>query len=175
MAGEATTPDPAQNLNQSHFNVQRVGIPVSASSASSNGQGIDYDHPLLLIPIDVSGISIISFQLHGVENYTLWNRSIKLALLGRNKLGLVDGPCRKKMYSEELWGQWKRVNAIVLSWLMNSVSKSLLSGVAFASSALNVWTDLQERFDRVDGSRTYSLHKEIATLQQGTAFLSILY
>ncbi|XP_055826032.1 uncharacterized protein LOC129894386 [Solanum dulcamara] len=79
------------------------------------------------------------------------------------------------MYGEELWSQWKRVNAIVLSWLMNSVSKNLLSRLAFASSAMDVWTDLQERFDRVNGSRTYSLHKEIATLQQGTTSVSAYY
>ncbi|XP_055824401.1 uncharacterized protein LOC129892909 [Solanum dulcamara] len=79
------------------------------------------------------------------------------------------------MYGEKLWSQWERVNAIVLSWLMNSMSKRLLSGVAFASSAMDVWTDLQERFDRVDGSRTYSLHKEITTLQQGITSVSVYY
>ncbi|XP_055822124.1 uncharacterized protein LOC129890635 [Solanum dulcamara] len=142
---------------------------------SMSGQGIDYNHPLFLSPTNVSGISIISFQLIGVENYTLWNRSIKLALLGRNKLGLVDDTCKKEIYGEELWSQWERVNAIVLSWLMNSVSKSLLSGIAFSSNAMDAWTDLQERFDRVDGSRTYSLHKEITTLQQGTTSISAYY
>lgn len=55
---------------------------------------------------------------------------------------------------EALWGQWERVNIIVLSWLMNFVSISILSGVVFASSALQVWNDLKERFDRVDDSRT---------------------
>lgn len=58
---------------------------------------------------------------------------------------------------------------------MNSVSKSLLSGIAFATSALQVWNDLKERFDRVDGSRTYSLHKDIASLQQGTFSVSVYY
>ncbi|XP_055831032.1 uncharacterized protein LOC129900095 [Solanum dulcamara] len=114
-------------------------------------------------------------KLQGIENYTLWNRSIKLPLLGRNKLGLVDGTCRKEMFGKELWGQWKRVNAIVLLWLMNSVSKNLLSGIAFASSNSSVWTDLQERFDRIDGSRTYSLHKEIAILQQEASSVFIYY
>ena len=36
------------------------------------------------------------------------------------------------------------MHAIVLSWLMNVVSKSLLSGIAFASSAFDVWTDFKE-------------------------------
>ncbi|XP_069152849.1 uncharacterized protein [Solanum lycopersicum] len=74
-----------------------------------------------------------------------------------------------------MWGQWERLKAIVLSWLMNVVSKSLLSDIAFSSSAFDVWTDLKERFDRVDGSRTYSLHKDIATLQPGSVSTSMYY
>uniref|UniRef100_M1DAE8 Retrotransposon Copia-like N-terminal domain-containing protein n=1 Tax=Solanum tuberosum TaxID=4113 RepID=M1DAE8_SOLTU len=54
---------------------------TSFNTSSVQGQGIDYNHPLFLSPSDVSGISIISFQLLGVENYTLWHRSIRLALL----------------------------------------------------------------------------------------------
>lgn len=67
------------------------------------------------------------------------------------------------------------MNVIVLSWLLNSVSKSILGGLAFSSSAFNVWTDLKERFDQLDGSRTFSLHKEIVTLQQGTNSVSVYY
>ncbi|XP_016549022.2 uncharacterized protein LOC107848768 [Capsicum annuum] len=76
--------------------------------------------------------------------------TLQLALLGRNKIGLVDGSCTKESVNEELWGQWERVNAIVLSWLLNSVSKNLLGGVAFAFSAYSVWEDLRERFDRAE-------------------------
>lgn len=70
---------------------------------------------------------------------------------------------------------WERVNTIVLSWLLNSVSKSLLGGVIYASVAQVVWKDLFERFNKVDGSRTYNLHKEIATLTQGTNSVSIYF
>ncbi|KAL3326374.1 hypothetical protein AABB24_037184 [Solanum stoloniferum] len=138
-------------------------------------QVLDYNHPLYLSPADVSGVNLISFQFLGIENYAVWSRSIRLALLGRNKIGLVDGTCRKNDVSTELGGQWERVNAIVLSWLLNSVSKNLLAGVAFATSAQGVWSDLKERFDRLDGSRTFSLHKEIATLQQGTNSVSVYF
>ncbi|XP_015158648.1 uncharacterized protein [Solanum tuberosum] len=119
--------------------------------------------------------NLISFQLIGIENYALWSRSIKLALLGRNKIGLVDESYKQEDISAELRGQWERVNAIVLSWLLNSVSKSLLGGVPFASSAQGVWNDLKERFDQLDGSRTFGLHKEIATLQQGTDYVSAYF
>lgn len=86
-------------------------------------QGVDYSHPLFLSPTDISGLSLISFQLVGIENYALWSRSIKLALLGRNKIGLIDGSCTKEGASAELGSQWERVNSIVFSWLLNSMSK----------------------------------------------------
>ncbi|KAK6774018.1 hypothetical protein RDI58_029257 [Solanum bulbocastanum] len=139
---------------------------VPQSSSFMQGQDIDYNHPLFLGPIDVSELSLIYFQLLGIENYTSLSRSIRLALLEQNKIRLIDGSARKEVFGVELWGQMERVNFVVLSWLMNSVFKSLLNGITFAFSALNVWVDLKERFDRVDRSRTYSLHKYIASLQQ---------
>lgn len=35
--------------------------------------------------------------------------------------------------------------------------------------------DLNERFDKVDGSRIFYLHKEITTLSQGMSSISIYY
>lgn len=68
---------------------------------------------------------------------------------------------------------WERVNAIVLSWIMNSVEKGLLGGYAFTVQA--VWKDLFERFNKVDGSRIFNIHKEIATLCQGTSSVSTYF
>nr|XP_033517587.1 uncharacterized protein LOC117281844 [Nicotiana tomentosiformis] len=100
---------------------------------------------------------------------------MRMALLGRNKLGLVDGTCSKENFPESMWNHWERVNAIVLSWLINYVSSGLFGGIMYASSARVVWNDLHERFDKIDGSRSYNLHKEITTLNQGTASVSAYF
>lgn len=42
---------------------------------------------------DVSVMQIILFQLTGIENYSIWARSMCIALLGRTKLGLVNESC----------------------------------------------------------------------------------
>ena len=76
-----------------------------------------------------------------MENYAIWFQSMRIAPLGRNKLGMVDGSCDKEKYSENLWKHWDRVDAIVQSWLMNSVSKSL-GGIMYAATAKAVWQDL---------------------------------
>lgn len=107
-------------------------------TAGNNGihtnpmSGVDYNHPLFLHPSDVSGTQIVSSQLTGVENYSMWYRSMRIALLGRNKLGLVDGSCVKSKFPE-LGNLWERVNAVVLSWILNAVSKHLLGGIMYAS------------------------------------------
>nr|XP_016471369.1 PREDICTED: uncharacterized protein LOC107793519 [Nicotiana tabacum] len=136
----------------------------NASHASSDdefeeGVTIAVTHPLYLAPGDTSGISLISFQLTGTDNYSLWYRSMRIALLRRNKLGIVDGRWPKERFFEKYWYQWERCNAIVLSWLMNSVAPALISSIAYATSAQKVWTDLQERFDKVNDTRCYNLHK----------------
>lgn len=68
------------------------------------------------------------------------------------------------MYREELHDQWETCNAIVLSWLMSSVSAELLNGIVYATNAHEVWEDLKERSDKVNHIWLYQLHREINTL-----------
>ncbi|XP_075095138.1 uncharacterized protein LOC107777386 [Nicotiana tabacum] len=58
---------------------------------------------------------------------------------------------------------------------MNSVSSGLLGGIMYALSAQAMWNDLHERFDKIDCSISYNLHKKIATLSQGTASVSTYF
>lgn len=97
---------------------------------------------------------------------------MKIAILGRNKLGFIDGTCKKESYGPNLTNLWERCNVIVLSWVMNCVSKELLGGIVYSNNAAAVWKDLCERYDKIDGSRIFQLHKEIATITQGTSSIS---
>lgn len=52
------------------------------------------------------------------------------------------------------------------------VSYELLSVIVYASNAQQIWIDLKKRFDKVNESRIFYLHKEIATLTQGITFVA---
>ncbi|GAV83960.1 UBN2_3 domain-containing protein, partial [Cephalotus follicularis] len=39
---------------------------------------------------------------------------------------------------------WERCNAIVLSWIMNTVSRELFNGIVYSTDAQYVWKDLNE-------------------------------
>ncbi|KAH0640303.1 hypothetical protein KY285_036889 [Solanum tuberosum] len=135
----------------------------------------DHNHPLLLGVSDTPGVVQVGIELTGMENYTLWSRAMKLTLLTKNKIGFIDGSITCEKFGVDLVNQWDRSNAMVISWIMSNVSKGLLFGILFRSIASSVWEDLRERFNKINLSQVYHLHKEIATLVQGTLHVSVYY
>ncbi|XP_070021994.1 uncharacterized protein LOC142177554 [Nicotiana tabacum] len=105
-------------------------------------------NPLYLHPSDTPGCILIPQQLTGTENYTAWSNSMKVALLTKNKLGFINGSCRKEHYKEDLVHECDRCNVFVLSWITNSVSWELGNGLMYSSNAHKVGVDLKEHFDK---------------------------
>ncbi|GMJ15195.1 hypothetical protein HRI_005188700 [Hibiscus trionum] len=136
---------------------------------------IDFNHPLFLHLSDTPGGILVSHRLVGIGSYNLWSRSMGIVLLAKNKLGFVDSSCKKEGYAESHHSQWERCNAFVFSWILNTVTSELSVGIVFASNAAQVWKDLKEQFDKVDGSRIVYLHREIATASQGDSSISTYF
>lgn len=59
---------------------------------------LSHNHPLFLHSIDNSGVLLSSIQLTGADNFSVWSRAMKIAIIGRNKLGFIDGSCKKESY-----------------------------------------------------------------------------
>ncbi|XP_049411312.1 uncharacterized protein LOC125874461 [Solanum stenotomum] len=133
------------------------------------------NYPLYIHNSNTPGSVLTTVQLTGTENYALWSRSMMINLRTKSKLGFVLGTCKREDYDGELEEQWEKCNAFVLAWIMNTVSKELLSGIVHATDAAMVWADLKERFDKVDGSREYQLHREICTIYQGNLTVSAYF
>lgn len=50
--------------------------------------------------------------------------------------------------------------------------KELLGFIIYVAIAKVVWDFLYKRFNKIDGARTFNMHKDTATLSQGTASVS---
>ncbi|XP_073040412.1 uncharacterized protein [Primulina eburnea] len=135
----------------------------------------NFNDPLYIHPSDTPGTNLVSDQLLGVENYGIWSRAMLIALRAKNKIALIDGSCRRPPVGSQNLLQWERCNALVLSWIMNTVSKEIFGGIIYASDASAVWTDLKEQFDKINGSRIFSLHREIGRLTQGNSTIPTYY
>ncbi|KAH0694187.1 hypothetical protein KY285_021284 [Solanum tuberosum] len=125
--------------------------------------------------INGPGSVLVPIQLKGSENYGLWRRLMCIALQANRKLCFVLGTCKKSSFEKELQEHWETYNAIVLSWIINTVPPHLISGILYATDAHTVWEDLQERFDKVNRVRIFQLHRDIAMISQGTDTVSTYF
>nr|GEV38796.1 ribonuclease H-like domain-containing protein [Tanacetum cinerariifolium] len=113
---------------------------------------LDISYLLHLHHNDTTALTVVSIKLKRIENYQVWSCAMLLALEGKNKIGFIDGSCKRSNTYEVLGKQWDMVNAIVLGWILNSISKELFLGQIFSKRAKHVWEELKETYDKVDGS-----------------------
>ncbi|XP_022889155.1 uncharacterized protein LOC111404601 [Olea europaea var. sylvestris] len=55
---------------------------------------------------------------------------------------------------------WKRCNHMVISWLLNSISKELAASALYIDTAAAIWPDLKEMFSQTNGpfDKCYKVH-----------------
>lgn len=131
-------------------------------------------NPRFLHPPDFN-VVLCSFKLIGTKNYQLWSRVVIAQLLVNNKLAFIDGTCTRDSVPLEHQSCWDRYNVVVGTWLINSVSPDFVSGDLYIPITFQIWKDLKERFEIVNGTREFQLHREICTIHQGTLSISTYF
>jgi len=95
-----------------------------------------------------------------------------MALSAKSKLCLINGSMTKPSYSSPDFKAWMRYNDMVLSWIINSVSKEISASIIYINSAEAVWKDLKERFSQGNGPHIFQLQKYIAATSQNSNSVS---
>ncbi|KAL0301907.1 UNVERIFIED_CONTAM: hypothetical protein Sradi_6467500 [Sesamum radiatum] len=104
-----------------------------------------------------------------------WSRSIKLALGAKQKLGFIDGTGQRLTKNKNEIEQWERVDCMVFSWLLNSLSKEIPEAFLYATSTQDLWQELESRFGDSNGPMLYEIQREIESLSQGDMSISAYY
>ncbi|XP_047309484.1 uncharacterized protein LOC124912892 [Impatiens glandulifera] len=119
--------------------------------------------------------SIICSTILIGNNYFGWCKAIKLALLAKNKLGFLDGSCPKPTDPVDA-KQWKIVDAMVRSWILNSISEELkdnfLEIFIGNYTTLNLWVEIKRI---CEGQRRYGIKKKMSSIKQGSLTLERYY
>ncbi|GMJ05093.1 hypothetical protein HRI_004178500 [Hibiscus trionum] len=140
-----------------------------------NDQFDDGGNPYYLHQSDNPGIVFVLQPLTN-DNYNSWRRSMVMALSAKNKLGFVDGSISAPpLIPAEKYNAWTRVNNLVNSWLLNAVSKEIAASLLYHSTAAEIWKDLEDRFQQMNGPRLFHLRKKIGELVQGTSSVTVYY
>ena len=85
------------------------------------------------------GLVLVSQHLTG-ENYGSWSRAFKLELSVKNKSGFIDGSLQVPDATEDpqQYQHWIRNNNMVISWILNSVSKDITPTIIGYSTTLEI-------------------------------------
>nr|XP_009780502.1 PREDICTED: uncharacterized protein LOC104229549 [Nicotiana sylvestris] len=96
-------------------------------------------------------------------------RSILLSLSAKKKLGFINGACKSPDLSSPDQEQWSCVNDMVISWILNALSKDITDSVIHSKTAKELWDSLEQRFEKSNGAKLYHLQKEISGSVQGNS------
>ncbi|XP_015064933.1 uncharacterized protein LOC107010209 [Solanum pennellii] len=107
--------------------------------------------------------------------YRSWRRSILRVLSVKNKLGFINGDCKRPDTGIPQFRQWERCDDMVTSWILNSLTKEIAESVEYVFDSYEFWKDLEDRYDQTNGAKLYQIQREINELSQGTLDITAYY
>ncbi|XP_059315764.1 uncharacterized protein LOC132066475 [Lycium ferocissimum] len=116
-------------------------------------------------PSESAGAMLVPVQFNGT-GYRSWRRGVLRALYVKNKLGFINGECKKPELESAQYRQWERCDDIVTSWILNSLSKEIADSVEYVNDSAELWKELDDRYDQTNGAKLYQIQKEINGLSQ---------
>ncbi|KZV39960.1 hypothetical protein F511_15622 [Dorcoceras hygrometricum] len=134
----------------------------------------DLSSPYYLQNGDHPGLLLV-FNLLARSNYNTWSRAMIVALTAKNKLGFIDNSIDKPRYDDLLYGSWTRCNSMVISWILNSVTRDIADSLMYMPTAREIWIDLHDIFHESNDPRVYQIKKLLNGLQQGSMDISSYY
>lgn len=91
--------------------------------------------------------------------------SIIITLLGESKNSIVNGTYVRPAEDFSLRSQWNKVNDMVITWIMNTMSDEIKNGMDFVISAQQIWEELRYYFWSVNGHRVYQVLRKLHALE----------
>jgi hypothetical protein len=138
------------------------------------GQSQKKPSPYDLHSNDNPGSVITQVQMRG-ENYDEWAKAIKTSLTARRKWGFIDGTIKKPEEGSSIMEDWLTVQAMLVSWILNTIEPTLRTTISYLETAKELWEDIKERFSVVNGPRIQQLKSDLAQCKQGSLSIVTYY
>lgn len=102
-------------------------------------------------------------------NFPLWSQLMEMRIGARNKLGFLTGTTKKPTTNEKEIEVWTTDNNRVKSWLIDSMSPTLMCRFIRLKTAVEIWNAVSKTFyDGTDETQLFELNrKSFNTRQNG--------
>ena len=118
-----------------------------------------------LRPSDHPGLLLVSTAFDG-SGFGSWKRAMTIALSTKSKLYFVDASLTRPAHTSRDLKKWTKCNDMVVSWILNVLSKNIADSIIHAKSARQMWVELEECFGQINGAKLYHVKKKICTVNQ---------
>lgn len=100
---------------------------------------------------------------------------MKTALRAKVKLSFVDGSIKKPARNSTDFSSWEKADFMVMAWIINAIDPNLHGSISHASTAHEIWIDLEERFAQINAPYIHQLWRTICLLQKDSNMIIIEY
>ncbi|GKA57053.1 ribonuclease H-like domain-containing protein [Tanacetum coccineum] len=136
-----------------------------ALKPSSSGHSLNFGNPLYLHSNDTGGSPIVTVKLTGTKNYKVWSIAMTFSLRNHNKIGFIDGSCKKNDYDASLANQFFNLHKNI-----NSLTQSGYSLAEYYNNLNSLW----KQFDAMislpactcEVAEHYEKHNQLIKLMQ---------
>jgi len=90
-----------------------------------------------------------------------------IALSTESKLYFADGSLAKPQPGSLNFKKWMKCNDMVMSWILNVLTKTIADSIIYAKSARQMWVELEKRYGQINGAKLYQVKKEMCNVSQG--------
>lgn len=129
--------------------------------STRNGPNFDLNHPFFPHSSDAPGMSLVNDVFDG-KGYQVLKRSVLIVVSAKNKLGFINRNCPAPTTTSKDFQPWSRCIDMVISWLLNYLSKDIENSVIYSKSARNLWISLKHKFGQSNGAKFVPPTKEIS-------------
>ncbi|KAL0430697.1 UNVERIFIED_CONTAM: Retrovirus-related Pol polyprotein from transposon RE2 [Sesamum radiatum] len=115
--------------------------------------------------LESSGMIFVSSPLND-DNYLVWSRAMRFALGSRMKLSFIHGRSVRPPEGSDDLDERIRKDYLVVTWILNNVSKTIVDAFMYVTSARSLWLELEARYGKSNGPMIYNLEREISSISQ---------
>ena len=115
-------------------------VEITSGQVSTSGTGgntIDISNPLYIHTSDNPSLILVPAAFEGI-GYRSWRRGVMRSLSVKNKLGFITGEFKRPSSTSPQYCQWERCDNMVISWILNSLSKDIADSVEYVSDAVEL-------------------------------------
>ncbi|KAH0693493.1 hypothetical protein KY285_020590 [Solanum tuberosum] len=110
------------------------------------------------------------------KNFSLWSQLMEMRIGARKKVGYLTGEAKKPEQTNSGYAIWITENHKVKSWLIDSMSPTLMQRFIRLSTPKKIWEAIAKMFyDGSDETRLFELNKKSFTTMQNGRPMSTYY